>query len=387
MTFAHVSDLNAMAVAALPHWWERIDQDTKWQEYSFVALAVAYGLIALVALVQLVRIQQRVPEYGWTTQKVFHLLNAFVCILRCVVFALRRKVGVAKVELHFLKNWLPCHEGWAIRAAWNMEAKLTFLYEGKSMVCNVHLNLYAACKKIIPESWSHSSSLRLPIDSSCIWIWQISPSLDKPNEKAILAIMLSGACYLKMISLQVQSLDPPIMQEVLLDLPGLLFFSTYTLLVLFWAEIYHQARSLSTTALRPMFVAFNGVVYAVQVSFLIFTCLQMSNSKQSSSCFNRYIDILLPKNLGTLSSNGPPKIYILMQSQPCVTRTFFQERLSECLSQSLQIALWIFSGVTSGNEPSGISRVLSCCFLAIVSLVAAAGFMVYGGRLFLMLRR
>lgn len=28
---------------------------------------------------------------------------------------------------------------------------------------------------------------------------------------------------------------------LLLDLPGLLFFSTYTLLVLFWAEIYHQA--------------------------------------------------------------------------------------------------------------------------------------------------
>ncbi|XP_022845611.1 tobamovirus multiplication protein 1-like isoform X6 [Olea europaea var. sylvestris] len=27
---------------------------------------------------------------------------------------------------------------------------------------------------------------------------------------------------------------------LLLDLPGLLFFSTYTLLVLFWAEIYHQ---------------------------------------------------------------------------------------------------------------------------------------------------
>lgn len=27
---------------------------------------------------------------------------------------------------------------------------------------------------------------------------------------------------------------------VLLDFPGLLFFSTYTLLVLFWAEIYHQ---------------------------------------------------------------------------------------------------------------------------------------------------
>lgn len=90
---SHLAYLNTMAVAALPHWWEKIDNDPQWQEYSFVGLSIAYGLIAFVALVQLVRIQQRVPEYGWTTQKVFHLLNAFVCILRCAVFALRSKVG------------------------------------------------------------------------------------------------------------------------------------------------------------------------------------------------------------------------------------------------------------------------------------------------------
>lgn len=47
--------------------------------------------------------------------------------------------------------------------------------------------------------------------------------------------------------------------------PGLLFFTTYTLLVLFWAEIYHQARSMPTGSLRPIFIAFNGVVYGVQV--------------------------------------------------------------------------------------------------------------------------
>ena len=70
-------DLNAKAVASLPHWWERIDENPKWQEYSFVALAIAYGLIALVAVVQLVRIQQRVPEYGWTTQKVFPSAECF----------------------------------------------------------------------------------------------------------------------------------------------------------------------------------------------------------------------------------------------------------------------------------------------------------------------
>ena len=39
---------------------------------------------------------------------------------------------------------------------------------------------------------------------------------------------------------QVSDVHPRAVQSVLLDLPGLLFFTTYTLLVLFWAEIYHQ---------------------------------------------------------------------------------------------------------------------------------------------------
>ena len=33
-----------------------------------------------------IRIQLRVPEYGWTTQKVFHLLNFMVAGLRAGVF-------------------------------------------------------------------------------------------------------------------------------------------------------------------------------------------------------------------------------------------------------------------------------------------------------------
>jgi hypothetical protein len=46
---------------------------------------------------------------------------------------------------------------------------------------------------------------------------------------------------------------------------GLLFFTTYTLLVLFWAEIYHQARSMPTGALRPIFIILNVLVYLTQV--------------------------------------------------------------------------------------------------------------------------
>ncbi len=87
--------LSQEALERLPAWWEDIDDDPKWQEYVFVVLSAAYGLVTLVALVQLLRIQRRVPEYGWTTQKVFHLLNAFVCLLRCIVFALRDKVMMA----------------------------------------------------------------------------------------------------------------------------------------------------------------------------------------------------------------------------------------------------------------------------------------------------
>ncbi|TQD69219.1 hypothetical protein C1H46_045248 [Malus baccata] len=54
---------------------------------------------------------------------------------------------------------------------------------------------------------------------------------------------------------------------LLMDLPGLLFFSTYTLLVLFWAEIYHQARSLPTDKLRPAYYVINGLVYFTQVVY------------------------------------------------------------------------------------------------------------------------
>ena len=84
----------AGALEHLPSWWEAIDDDPEWQEYVFVSLSVVYGVLAVVCLIQLCRIQLRAPVAGWTTQKVFHLLNAFVCILRCVVFALRDKVRV-----------------------------------------------------------------------------------------------------------------------------------------------------------------------------------------------------------------------------------------------------------------------------------------------------
>ncbi|XP_040961023.1 uncharacterized protein [Gossypium hirsutum] len=48
-------------------------------------------------------------------------------------------------------------------------------------------------------------------------------------------------------------------------MPSLAFFTTYALLILFWAEIYYQARAVSTDRLRPSFFTINAVVYTIQV--------------------------------------------------------------------------------------------------------------------------
>ncbi|KAL0326762.1 UNVERIFIED_CONTAM: Tobamovirus multiplication protein 3 [Sesamum angustifolium] len=73
-------------------WWDTVNESAAWQDRIFHVLAALYGIVGAVALIQLVRIQLRVPEYGWTTQKVFHFLNFLVNGVRCVVFAFRRDV-------------------------------------------------------------------------------------------------------------------------------------------------------------------------------------------------------------------------------------------------------------------------------------------------------
>ncbi|GLJ12013.1 hypothetical protein SUGI_0182000 [Cryptomeria japonica] len=182
------------------NWWEKLNDSTEWQDGVFFTLAGAYAIVAAVALIQLIRIELRVPEYGWTTQKVFHLMNFIVNGVRAVIFGFHKDVFAFK---------------------------------------------------------------------------------------------------------------PRVFAIVLLDLPGLLFFSTYTLLVLFWAEIYHQARSLPTEKLRPAYGIVNGVIYFIQVCIWIY--------------------------------------------------------------------LWI--------DDSSVVEAIAKLFVAAISFFAALSFILYGGRLFLMLRR
>ncbi|KAB2006600.1 hypothetical protein ES319_D11G357200v1 [Gossypium barbadense] len=84
----------------------------------------------------------------------------------------------------------------------------------------------------------------------------------------------------------VQNLHPEIVQHILLDMPSLAFFTTYALLILFWAEIYYQARAVSTDRLRPSFFTINAVVYTIQVCHclrhLAFYCMVEDNFGASS---------------------------------------------------------------------------------------------------------
>ncbi|GLT29379.1 hypothetical protein SLA2020_042510 [Shorea laevis] len=187
-------------VLLVSSWWDEINDSTQWQDGIFYALCAAYALVSSVALIQLIRIELRVPEYGWTTQKVFHLMNFIVNGVRAIVFGFHRQV---------------------------------FL------------------------------------------------------------------------------LHPKVLMYVLLDLPGLLFFTTYTLLVLFWAEIYHQARSLPTDRLRIFYMAINGGIYFIQV------------------------------------------------------------------------CIWIYLWIDDNSVVLFVGKI----FIAVVSFIAALGFLLYGGRLFFMLRR
>lgn len=135
-------------------------------------LAVLYLALGVTALVQLIRIQLRLPEYGWTTQKVFHLLNVMCLFARGVLF---------------------------------------FIFPDK-------------------------------------WLVNIA---DPPAR--------------------------PLFYYTAFLLPGQIYFTTYTLLILFWAEIYHQARSLPLKHLRPAFFACNSVVYILPLA------ISVSQMKESAN--------------------------------------------------------------------------------------------------------
>ncbi|PWZ38364.1 Tobamovirus multiplication protein 1 [Zea mays] len=90
---------SSSAADALRGWWDDVNESPQWQDAAFFSLAAAYALVSAVALIQLVRIQRRVPEFGWTTQKVFHLMNFLVNGVRALVFGFHVHVFLLRAKV------------------------------------------------------------------------------------------------------------------------------------------------------------------------------------------------------------------------------------------------------------------------------------------------
>ncbi|XP_014516099.1 tobamovirus multiplication protein 1-like [Vigna radiata var. radiata] len=73
-----------------------------------------------------------------------------------------------------------------------------------------------------------------------------------------------------------------LLEQMLMELPGLLFFSTCTLLVLFWAEIYNEGRGEPSQKLRPAYAIINGFIYLVQICLWIYTWIYTIASKTAT---------------------------------------------------------------------------------------------------------
>jgi len=90
----------------------------------------------------------------------------------------------------------------------------------------------------------------------------------------------------------------------------------------------------------------------------------------------------------TILPHPSVRSFLGSEADPCIAKVF-QHRLVGVSTQKrcrVQVGLWAF-GVLAHGRLVEAGRVAGCVFLAFVSVAAALGFLVYGGRLFLMLQR
>ncbi|KAK9989092.1 hypothetical protein SO802_029331 [Lithocarpus litseifolius] len=257
---------NGGGVGVLFNWWDEIEESEQWQRGIYYALCASYALVSFIALVQLLRIQLRVPEYGWTTQKVFHLMNFIVNGLRAVLFGLYKSVFLIRPkELHM----------------------------------------------------------------------------------------------------------------VLMELPTLLFFSTYTLLVLFWAEIYHQARSLPTNKLRPAYYVINGLIYIIQVCIWIF--IRLSRSPVAVETAKLFFSVIsFSVALGFLIYGG--RLFVMLRHFPIESRGR-QKKLYEvgfvtgicCTCFLIRCVMLAFSAFDKGTDFDILDHpILNLIYYLLVEIVPSA---------------
>jgi len=109
---------------------------------------------------------------------------------------------------------------------------------------------------------------------------------------------------------------------ILDTLPSILFFSTYTLLILFWAEIIHHARNQSLSfpqKLRPIFMTINMLVYLVLVACRLLLFFLYNYTFFIDIAVNAFLSVIyLCAAAGFVIYGG--KLYIMLRQFPIESR-------------------------------------------------------------------
>jgi len=109
---------------------------------------------------------------------------------------------------------------------------------------------------------------------------------------------------------------------ILDTLPSILFFSTYTLLILFWAEIIHHARNQSLSfpqKLRPVFMTINMLVYLILVGCWLLLFFLYNHTYVIDIAVNVFLSVIyLCAGAGFVVYGG--RLYIMLRQFPIESR-------------------------------------------------------------------
>jgi len=194
-----------------------VDEATKELDVIVYILGALYFMLVVVPIIQLIRIHLRVPDLGWTTQKLFLSLTLLSSLVRCIFFG------------------------------------------------------------IVP--WIHGEFFMVNFENYPVF-------------------------------------------TILDTLPSILFFSTYTLLILFWAEIIHHARNQSISfpqKLRPIFMTINMVVYLLLVACWLLLFFFYNHTHTIDIVVNIYLSLIyLGAAAGFIIFGG--RLYIMLKQFPIESR-------------------------------------------------------------------
>ncbi|KAK3024842.1 hypothetical protein RJ639_045059 [Escallonia herrerae] len=203
-------------------WWNEINESTLWQDGIFYALCAAYALVSSIALFE--NREERLEgnenpsearQWGLTRATgSFQLLLLYVanCLPLLLIGILLAPEVLPEISRRVRKGSAALTYG-QVKSKGLLASSSKSIRAVRAVVFGFHKQVFLLHPKINLRHWN---------------ILRNFGALSKKPQKR--KNMLEGIAMQDQVSIL-----------VLLDLPGLLFFSTYTLLVLFWAEIYHQA--------------------------------------------------------------------------------------------------------------------------------------------------